>query len=341
MGAGPQKSMAESKRKVRSVKKSTESEQRKPSGVGAYLREERRNRSVDLQKIARTTRLRLQTLQAIEREEWDELPAPVFVMGFIRAYARALGLDERYALELYKADQPFTPDVPKPLMKPERTGRGMRILLLLLLGLVGGILLYLWQGNSAPEWPQETREGVLTEPAPPAQPSIGSDAVETPEERAPDTGGGAGPEGRSGEESHSLAEGPDASRPEASTGVTREASAGMVSGVTAYESPREPPGETSEEPSQVSDDGVSLDMEVSERTWTKISIDGGEPREFMFQPGSQPHWEGREKIDLLIGNAGGVIIRFEGQTYDDLGKKGEVLRLVFPEDAAGLKRGEN
>jgi flagellar biosynthesis protein FlhG len=59
---------------------------------GADLREERQRLRLALETIAEKTKIRRTYLQAIEEERFGELPAAVFVRGFLREYARCLGL---------------------------------------------------------------------------------------------------------------------------------------------------------------------------------------------------------------------------------------------------------
>jgi cytoskeletal protein RodZ len=71
---------------------------------GEHLKREREMRGVSLEEVAAATRISTRFLEAIENEQWDELPGGVFNRGFIRAIARFLGLDEdslvaEYALE--------------------------------------------------------------------------------------------------------------------------------------------------------------------------------------------------------------------------------------------------
>ena len=75
-----------------------------------------------------------------------------------------------------------------------------------------------------------------------------------------------------------------------------------------------------------------LKADVKERTWVKIRIDGREPKEYVFSPGSQPEWEAKEGFELLIGNAGGLDFMLNGEEMKDLGNPGQVIRLKFPED---------
>ncbi len=60
--------------------------------LGAFLREERELRQIPLSEVARETKVPLASLELLEAGEWDELPAEIFVRGFVRSYARYLGI---------------------------------------------------------------------------------------------------------------------------------------------------------------------------------------------------------------------------------------------------------
>ena len=68
---------------------------------GGYLQAARLERGIRLEAVAGETRILLSTLEAIESEDLDRLPPEVFLKGFLRAFARAVGADEREALALY------------------------------------------------------------------------------------------------------------------------------------------------------------------------------------------------------------------------------------------------
>jgi cytoskeletal protein RodZ len=61
--------------------------------VGQRLKEERLARDISLEQVAQGTHIRLHYLQAIEDGKLDQLPSPVQVRGFLRAYAGYLGFD--------------------------------------------------------------------------------------------------------------------------------------------------------------------------------------------------------------------------------------------------------
>lgn len=69
--------------------------------IGATLREARVRRRLTLHQVEEDTKIRVKYLQAMENEEFDVLPAPAYVKGFLRSYATYLGLDADVILEEY------------------------------------------------------------------------------------------------------------------------------------------------------------------------------------------------------------------------------------------------
>jgi cytoskeleton protein RodZ len=81
---------------------------------GEKLKLEREKRKISLDQISSTTKIGTRMLQALEEEKFAQLPGGIFNKGFVRAYARALGLDEDQAvadyLEASGEAQPMRPD---------------------------------------------------------------------------------------------------------------------------------------------------------------------------------------------------------------------------------------
>src|SRR5688572_25847284 len=59
---------------------------------GDWLRRQREMREINLRDIAERTKISLRYLQAMEADRFDLLPAPIFAKGFLREYARYVGL---------------------------------------------------------------------------------------------------------------------------------------------------------------------------------------------------------------------------------------------------------
>jgi hypothetical protein len=74
-----------------------------PSCDGALLRRSRLQRGLDLDEVARVTRIKPAYLSALEEERFRDLPPPVYVRGFVTAYARCVGLDPRSVVAAYMA----------------------------------------------------------------------------------------------------------------------------------------------------------------------------------------------------------------------------------------------
>jgi|GEM_PF-4565413 len=69
--------------------------------LGVYLRRKREERGRTLDDVARETRIQAYLLNALENDDFEPLPHPTFVRGFLRNTCRALGVTDDRALELY------------------------------------------------------------------------------------------------------------------------------------------------------------------------------------------------------------------------------------------------
>src|SRR3954452_21787990 len=68
------------------------------ASFGERLKREREMRNVSLEEIAESTKIGKRNLLALGPEEFNKLPGGIFNKGFVRAYAKYLGLDEDQAL---------------------------------------------------------------------------------------------------------------------------------------------------------------------------------------------------------------------------------------------------
>nr|MBC7246038.1 helix-turn-helix domain-containing protein [Chloroflexota bacterium] len=71
--------------------------------LGETLRKAREAKGLSLAQVEEATKILSTYLQALENEEFERLPAPVYVKGFLRNYAIYLGLDPQQVLSLYSA----------------------------------------------------------------------------------------------------------------------------------------------------------------------------------------------------------------------------------------------
>ena len=105
--------------------------------LGGFLRRQRELQQLSVAEIAQTTRIPARVLTRIENDQFGELPADVFVRGFLRAYARAVGIEESEVIERYDREhEPVVESAPQlvSVSTPE-SGRsfGLAIALVILL----------------------------------------------------------------------------------------------------------------------------------------------------------------------------------------------------------------
>jgi cytoskeletal protein RodZ len=132
--------------------------------IGTTLREARIRARIDMSEVEARTKIRAKYLRAIENEEWDLLPGPVYVKSFLRTYGDFLGLDSRTLVDEYKrqyerpSDHEMRP-ISSLSRERERAARGPRIPPWLVVGVVlVGIVAALWfvgrnQSNSPSNTP--------------------------------------------------------------------------------------------------------------------------------------------------------------------------------------------
>ena len=70
--------------------------------LGEQLRRARLERGINLREVAEQTRITMRHLEAIEADDYKELPGGIFNKSFIKSYARHVGFPEARALELYE-----------------------------------------------------------------------------------------------------------------------------------------------------------------------------------------------------------------------------------------------
>jgi len=152
--------------------------------IGALLRETREKFGGDVERIANALRIRAQYLVAIEEGRYDRLPAPVYALGFVRAYAIHLGLDGDEAVRRFKQEASGF-EISRDLVFPVPLGdRGIphtRILaaaVLLLLAAYGAWYYLSSGGRVRPERVSAVPAALLPPPAAPSTTSPSSLANE-------------------------------------------------------------------------------------------------------------------------------------------------------------------
>lgn len=296
------------------------------SGFGALLKGEREKKGLSPEEVTQVTRVRSHYLVALENEDWQNLPSPVFVKGFIKAYAKALGLDEGKLLELYEIDAPSESAPSTTIIEPQKSKKGLLVVVLLFLVALTGIVAYLWSEDSAPELATTAmKKKISVESQAGPQEIIQKPALET---TAPEF----------------------IKEPEKELEGIIEPQAGQIPPppIAGLEGERAPEPQTEEKraeaPTAVGDtsnqtDTPSTDIDwmvlgaiVKSNTWVRIEIDDQEAKEYNFKPGTRPQWKAKNSFTLLIGNAAGIELHLDGKEVGSLGRVGQVVKIRLPED---------
>jgi cytoskeletal protein RodZ len=282
---------------------------------GETLKRERELRKITLREVSEATKIGLRYLEALEANRFDQLPGGLFNKGFIRAYAKFIGLDgeamvNAYLFDLKSQDNP-QPQRPRyagfsieeaslPVPPPEKPSpapshrwmlagiAGVAVLLV-----AAGLWLLVFRGTSPPSGgapssqTTEDKAQILPEPsAPPAATGPTAPAEPAPETKAP---------------------------------VPVPSDAGTVPPAAAAEATEEPAPEPED---------LSLALSVSETTWIAVLCDGSERISREIVPGESVRLSCRDEIRLDTGNAGTMTLQINGNDCIPLGERGEVLHKV-------------
>ena len=297
--------------------------------LGALLRKEREKKGFNYAQISQQTRMRPHFVEAIENEDWDLLPAPTLVKGFIKSYARVLSLDEERLLDLYR-EETGADDFSQKFVLPSIAQRKKWpfVIVGLLLLMAAASAYYAWLFLPGMHGAANTGS-VKTQPLPDRQKPL---APEGQRKREPDTVIEEIEESVLPTENlqgnlRAPAENPEArEKPKKLEGE-------LPKSAVARSLPEEKP-ELEVLSAALETESMKLHLKgfVTERTWLRISIDGMKPKEYVFGPSDRPEWKGEKGFELLIGNAGGIALEFNGKKMDNLGKQGQVIRIKLPEN---------
>ena len=75
-----------------------------------------------------------------------------------------------------------------------------------------------------------------------------------------------------------------------------------------------------------------LEVQADQKTWLQVVIDGKKTESDLLQPGEKRGWTAREYIHVVVGNGGGVRMKWDGNPIEVSGKPKRVIRLTLPDD---------
>ncbi len=289
--------------------------------LGTYLRTAREKKNISLEAIARATKITLRNLEALEKDELQLLPPPVFVRGFLRAYAHQVGLDEQKIMEIYERE---TKGVYSSLPSKKAEGekkipRVVKILGPILLIVLGGILFYYLSSTPPPPPSATPSPSILpSSPSPPIPPPPADKTdIFVPEtETKASTAVEEAPPPQVTPAEEKKIEPPPAEPP-----IT------VIADVLEKTPPAVPKEKIKE---KIKERRHVLKVRAIEKCWLQIKADEGKEVEALLQPQEIATWTARRQFKVTIGNAGGVEVTFNGIQQGRLGKSGQVVHLVLP-----------
>ncbi len=361
--------------------------------VGRMLEEARLNKGITLDKVEADLKIRKFYVLAMESGRWEELPGYAYAVGFLRTYAEYLGLSGDEIVEEYRtwrelqghttlAEEPpvgvfqrakelqtdtgiFQLSAKDKGRRPrrKRAGRGLAIVLIMLVALVAYFLLN-WHdgflGTGGGELPVEeigdeivsVEEQLQTETgaelggsALDSLPSAGGPARDLPTDEAKveedglqiaagelgdsdDEGQGSAILGEEGlGEDAAASEGPAPQQPELALGALPSGDDPGAVQVTLPndEVHRLPPVEVDEETWP-----ITLEAVAEGRCWVEVRCDGEVKLSRTIEAGESFRWHAAEEIRIRFGNADVVQLKLNGQ---DIGPAGRgVVTRVFTAD---------
>jgi cytoskeleton protein RodZ len=112
------------------------------ASLGEELRKQREIRQISLREISDATKISIRFLEGIERNDFSHLPGGQFTKGFIRAYARHVGIDSEKMIEAYDEELHRQDEEARTARDGEpREGLGWKTSYTVVLAAVGSLIL--------------------------------------------------------------------------------------------------------------------------------------------------------------------------------------------------------
>ncbi len=279
---------------------------------GERLRREREMRGITIEEIAEATKIGSRNLRALEEEKFDLLPGGIFNKGFVRAYSKYLGLDEEQAVADYiAAETAFHeadsdgPDQPV-VVAPRRSFAAPIVVVLVVVVALGGFFGWRYYQNrlaqrEAERVAEAAEKAAQNAPAPaPAPPS--------PTIAAAPTDG--------------------SSDPSQAPGTTSSTTSLPTSSTT----PAANPDTTAATPLV---DGFVVLLKAKQDSWVSAKADGKSVFSALLKAQNEKTLRARDRMEVMLGNAGGIQVSYNGKDLNLANTSGQVKTLVFT--AQGLQ----
>ena len=313
--------------------------------IGEFFKQVRETKGLTIDEVASKTRIRTDFVKALEEGNFAKLPDQVFARGFVRSYARSLGLDEEDAIHRFtqSAGAYYDKQVERERLKvrqaeEERKRQANRKAVAIAIGIAILTLIFLLSREqssllvrkSSSDVPVSTSKRPVP-PTPEPQEAPSSQQASPQAEVVPPASPSTTPKTKPSE---SPAIPPKAAEPNTTGPETGPVSTAAVTPERATTpAPSSlgsdgPLGGISLEGSAASEGQLALDLEATELSWVVVQIDGGSPQEALLRPGEKARYKGQDQFTLTLGNAGGVKAELNGKPQKAFGPSGKVARDI-------------
>ena len=282
------------------------------SAIGRQLAAARREQSRELASVASDLHLRAEVLSALENGDKKALPSATFLRGYIKSYARLLGLNEVQLLAMLPTTEEYRP-APLKAVGMRRRGLdfplGKWLLRLIALAVLAGVLVY-----AVP-----VVEHLLTR----AEQVVEPDTLALPSNAAP------------GDEGQALPIAPELQEPpldEIGSEAPPPEEVGVEEPDTAAPAPLTAlPGEPATGAAEEAQGGPALlVLRFREDSWVEMESHGRKLVVGVQPAGSERTIRAEPPVQLLLGNAPGVSLEYRGKIVDlKPHQRGKVARLVL------------
>ncbi len=280
--------------------------------TGPDLKAVREEKGSTLKEISYRTRISISVLAAIEKKEFQKLPEPVYSKAFIKSYAQALDIDSETIISLYngyleelEASKETNIVVEKSLWSRPLYKIFAWVGVALFVSLV---IFIIFSGNH--------KETLETAKAPPVK-------VTPPNESIEAIGAKTQTQEISSQTTKEEADTQTIDEGQPDTPKTEDTEVALQTENSEQTTPQQA------EPA-IEDKHYTLDIGATELSWLKIIEDYNPPYEVLLRPGEKLTRKAQEKFIVFIGNAGGVNVKFQGESIGPLGEHGKVIRLILP-----------
>lgn len=274
--------------------------------IGSYLKDEREKKGLSYTQISEITKLRPSILETLENQSWENLPSPVFAKSFVQAYGRALGLEEKEITTLYEKSGPVRVSAPKPLSEPAKNKKNSFIIVVFLLLAISSFY-YFWKGYSI-------------------QGNFATIPMETGSEKSKTTLFEKTGDNHDHDEPRLLKKEDQIETLPKMTDESKQIKELLKKNNALINN-----ADTTVSTESIAPE-LTLKADIREKTWVKLIIDDNEPKEYMFRPGRHYEWKAEKSFELMIGNAGGIDLEFNGRKVAKPLKAGQVVRVRLPEN---------